>query len=379
MKVIFLTKTGFVRQHLQDMYIEAVRGLFEVELWDLSAIYKRNDDLPNRLESDKILHSFAEFDLALAAIQGQALIVTNIMFYSLKRIYPFIKKHHLEVAAIFKEGLFSYLNENSWHNLNPRNGGLVDVLKILVKRLAWIRIPYNRLVNGPARYDYLFATNNFYPEYTKQFIKIHYVKYDEYLVYRGVTAPIEGPYALFLDSAATTHPTYKYTSRRSLDGERYIRLLNEFFDFLEAQSGLKVVIAAHPKAGYTAETFQGRPILLGQTPALIENCSFAFGHFTTAFINAILARKPVGFLYYKEMLQCGQKFITIGGMELGKLLKAPVIDLEKLKPFPIVVNSPAYDQFIATFVLDSQHPDLTTEEIFLDFLKTYAAKGQASA
>lgn len=379
MKVIFLTKTGFVRQHLQDMYIEAVRGLFEVELWDLSAIYKRNDELPNRLASDKVLSSFAELDQALGEIAGQALIVTNIMFYSLKRIYPYIKKHHLEVAAIFKEGLFSYLNEISWYNLNPRNGGLIDVFKILVKRLSWIRIPYNRIVNGSARYDYLFATNNFYPEYARQFIKVHYVKYDEYLAFRGAPSVLAGPYALFLDSAATTHPTYKYTSRSNLDGDRYIRLMNEFFDFLEAQSGLPVVIAAHPKAGYTEETFNGRPIILGQTPALIEHCSFAFGHFTTAFINAILANKPVGFLYYREMLRCGQKFITIGGMELGKLLQAPVINLEKLKPFPIEVNAPAYDQFINTFVLDAQHPDQTTEEIFLDFLQTYAAKGPANA
>lgn len=379
MKVIFLTKTGFVRQHLQDMYIEAVRGLFEVELWDLSAIYKRHDDLPNRLESDQVLQSFAEFDQALAAIQGPALIVTNIMFYSLKRIFPYIKKHHLEVAAIFKEGLFSYLNEISWHNLDPRNGGLVDVLKILVKRLNWIRIPYNRLINGQARYDYLFATNNFYPEYARQFIKVHYVKYDEYLAFRDAPPVLAGSYALFLDSAATTHPTYKYTSRRNLDGDRYIRLMNEFFDYLEAQSGLKVVIAAHPKAGYTEETFNGRPIILGQTPALIEHCSFAFGHFTTAFINAILANKPVGFLYYREMLRCGQKFITIGGMELGKLLQAPVINLEKLKPFPIEVNQAAYDRFIDTFVLDAQHPDQTTEAIFLDFLHSYAAKGPANA
>lgn len=376
MKVIFMTKTGFVRQHLQDMYIDAVRRSFDVELWDLSAIYKRNDDLPNRLESDRVLKTFAELDQALGEIEGRALIVTNIMFYSLKRLYPYIKKHHLEVAAIFKEGLFSYLNEISAHNLNPGNGGLVDVLKILVKRLAWIRVPYNRLVNGPAQYDYLFATNNFYPEYTRHFIKTHYVKYDEYLAFRGAPPVIDGPYALFLDSAATTHPTYKYTSRRDLDAGRYLRLMNEFFDFLEAQSGLKVVIAAHPKAGYTAETFNGRPILLGQTPALIEHCSFAFGHFTTAFINAILARKPVGFLYYKEMLRCGQKFITIGGMELGKMLQAPVINLEKLRPFPIEVNQAAYDQFIDTYVLDARHPDQTTEEIFLDFLKSYATQGQ---
>lgn len=372
MKIIFMTKTGFVRQHLQDMYIDAARLSFDVELWDLSALYKRHDELSNRLESDKVLNTFNELDQALGEIKGRTLIVTNIMFYSLKRIYPYIKKYNLEVAAIFKEGLFSYLNEISWHNLNPANG-LVDVVKILVKRLAWIRIPYNRIVNGQAKYDYLFATNNFYPEYTKKFIKTHYVKYDEYMAFRGAKPVVEYPYALFLDSAATTHPTYKYTNRPNLDADRYLCLMNGFFDFLEGQSGLKVVIAAHPKAGYSAETFNGRPVILGQTPALIENCAFAFGHFTTAFINAILAHKPVGFLYYREMLKCGQKFITIGGMELGKMLQAPVIDLEKLKPFPIKANQQAYNQFVDSFVLDANHPEQTTEQIFLEFLKSYAS------
>ncbi len=379
MKVIFMTKTGFVRQHLQDMYIEATSRSFDVELWDLSDLYRRHDNLPNRLEADVRPQTYAELDQALGEIREPALVVTNIMFYSLKRLYPYLQKHHLEVAAIFKEGLFSYLNEISRYSLNPANGGLVDVLKILVKRLAWIRIPYNRLVNGRARYDYLFATNNFYPEYTKKFIKIHYVKYDEYLAFRGAPAVLAGPYALFLDSAATTHPTYQYTSRRNLDTAKYIRLMNEFFDFLEAQSGLRVVIAAHPKAGYTPETFNGRPIIMGQTPALIEHCSFAFGHFTTAFINAILAKKPVGFLYYKEMLKCGQKFITIGGIELGRLLEAPVINLEKLTPFPLAVNQAAYDRFIETYVLDSQHPNQTTEDIFLNFLRAYASSQEPSS
>lgn len=375
MKIIFMTKTGFVKQHLQDMYIEAVSSQHDVETWDLSAIYKRNDELSNRVEATRTLKTFDELDAALAEIQGRALIITNIMFYSLKRLYPYIRKHNIEIAAIFKEGLFSYLNEISPYNLDPSNG-IVDVFKMMVKRFSWIRIPYNKIVNGPAKYDYLFATNNFYPEYTRKFIKIHYVKYDEYLAYRGAAPIIDGPYALFLDSAATTHPTYKYTSRRSLNAERYIQLMNQFFDYIEAQTGLKVVIAAHPKADYTEQTFNGRPIILYKTPALIENCSFAFGHFTTAFINAILARKPVGFPYYDEMLKCGQKFITIGGIELGRLLNAPVIDLENLKPFEVKVDEQAYDRFINHFVLDTDHMDLSTEEILLNFLKQYEASGR---
>ena len=373
MKVIFLTKTGFVKQHLQDMYIEAVGREHAVETWDLSAIYNRNDQLSNRVEATRVLKTFAEFDEALGQLSGKCLLITNIMFYSLKRLYPYIKKHNLEIAAIFKEGLFSWLNEISPYNLDPRNGGVLDVVKILVKRLAWIRVPYNKLVNGPAKYDYLFATTNFYPEYARHFIKIHYVKYDEFLAFQGV-APVAGvatPYAVFLDSAATTHPTYQYTSRRALNGPRYIELMNRFFDDLEARTGLKVVIAAHPKAEYSPETFNHRPIIFYQTPALIEHCSLAFGHFTTAFINAILAKKPVAFPYYREMLRCGQKYITIAGMELGRLLNAPVVDLEHLKPFPVQVDQAAYDRFLERFIIDANRPQENTEKLILDFLRDY--------
>ena len=373
MKVIFLTKTGFVKQHLQDMYIEAVGREHAVETWDLSAIYNRNDQLSNRVEATRVLKSFAEFDAALGEQTGKTFLITNIMFYSLKRLYPYIKKHNLEIAAIFKEGLFSWLNEISPYNQDPRNGGWLDVAKILVKRLPWIRVPYNKIVNGKAQYDYLFATTNFYPEYARRFIKIHYVKYDEFLAFQGVdpVAGIEGPYAVFLDSAATTHPTYQYTSRRALNGPRYIELMNRLFDDIESRTGLSVVIAAHPKAEYAPETFNNRPIIFYQTPALIEHCSLAFGHFTTAFINAILAKKPVAFPYYREMLRCGQKYITIAGMELGRLLNAPVVDLEHLKPFPVAVDNQAYDRFLERFIIDADHPHENTETLILDFLHDY--------
>jgi hypothetical protein len=122
------------------------------------------------------------------------------MFYSLKRLTPTSKTIIWKWQRFLRRDFFPILTKSADTASIPLTA-VGRCPEILVKRLAWIRIPYNRWLTAvPAMITFSLLIY-FYPEYTKKFIKIHYVKYDEYLAFRGTPAVLAGPYALFLDSA----------------------------------------------------------------------------------------------------------------------------------------------------------------------------------
>jgi len=294
-KIIFVTRISFIKQHLTDLYVQSIAKAFEVELWDLSRLYNRTEVVSDAVEGSRVFESFAEFDQALADLHGDALIITNIMFNHLKKVYPVIKRHDLDLVNITKEGLTSHLFYRGFQSL-VASESLKEVAKYFLNNVGVLRWLFNRLTNGQARYDYLLATNNFFPEYARHFVKIHHVKYDEFLQNRGCEPVVEKPYALFLDSGVTSHPMFNKTKNQNLDATEYLEQLNRLFDFVESHHGLKVIVSAHPKSEFPEGALGGRPIIKYKTPQLIQHCSMVLSHYSTSVVNAILARKPLVFI-----------------------------------------------------------------------------------
>jgi hypothetical protein len=79
------------------------------------------------------------------------------------------------------------------------------------------------------------------------------------------TRPVEGSFAVFLDINLPYHTDLKIVGWPTIEPHEYYASLNRFFDLLEERFGIKIVIAAHPKANYGREIFQGREIYCGMT------------------------------------------------------------------------------------------------------------------
>ncbi|MDD2458827.1 MAG: hypothetical protein PHQ83_10020 [Eubacteriales bacterium] len=370
MNIIIMTCIPMIQQHLTDLYVESIAKSHPVLLWDLSGLYNRDEQVSHRVENCQKIKSLEELDQELSRVTKPALIITNIMFYSLKRIYATVKRHGIPIANITKEGLAYHLFESNWRSLDVRYG-FMDAAKTMARKIGPVRRTINWVVNGPVKYDYLLANGNFYPEYTRHFVKIHHVKYDEYLQSRSLPPIIEGTYALFLDTAATTHPFYglkRHASKRKVDAQGYIDRLNRFFDQIEKEHNLPVIIAAHPKAEYDEATFNGRPIIKYKTGQLIEHSSLVLSHYSTSVINAVLAEKPLVFLWYPEMLYSMQKYMAIGAIEYAKRLKAAHVNLDHPESFEIHVNAKAYRDFIETFLINKKTRDQSNSELLLQFI-----------
>jgi len=380
MNIIIMTCIPMIQQHLTDLYVESIAKSHPVRLWDLSGLYNRDEQVSHRVENCLRIQSLEELDQELSSVTKPALIITNIMFYSLKRIYSTVKKHQIPIANITKEGLAYHLFESNWRSLDIRYG-FVDAAKTLARKIGLIRRTINWFVNGPVKYDYLLANGNFYPEYTSHFVKIHHVKYDEYLQSRSLPAIVDGPYAVFLDTAATTHPFYglkRHANKRKIDAQGYIERLNHFFDQVEKEHNLPVVIAAHPKADYDPQAFHGRPIIKYKTGQLIEHSSLVLSHYSTSVINAILSEKPLVFLWYPEMLYSMQKYMAIGALEYAKRLKAPVINLDRPQAFKTQIELDAYRRFKEHYLINQLECDHSNETLIINFINQMANGGHLS-
>ena len=108
---------------------------------------------------------------------------------------------------------------------------------------------------------------------------------------------------------------------RPIDPERYFSSLNVYFARLEAVLGIRVVIAAHPKANYQATRFDGRTIIAGRTPELVRDADLVISHHSTSISYAVLAEKPIVFVYTSDMKVAYDQTIMAYLFELGVVLE----------------------------------------------------------
>lgn len=102
--------------------------------------------------------------------------------------------------------------------------------------------------------------------------------------------------AVFLDQYFGFHPgAFVHGFQHAVDSHTFYPLLRRLFDRIEAELGLSVVIAAHPRADYTnkSDIFGPRPIIYGKTARLVRESRLAICSFSTAAGLAVLCDKPL--------------------------------------------------------------------------------------
>lgn len=100
---------------------------------------------------------------------------------------------------------------------------------------------------------------------------------------------------VFLDEGLTHHSDFDILGIEPPNAKIYYCGMNALFSNIERQTGLKVVIAAHPRSRYEnfPNPFNGRDIVKGKTIELVANCQLVVMHMSTAVSYAILFNKPI--------------------------------------------------------------------------------------
>ena len=110
-------------------------------------------------------------------------------------------------------------------------------------------------------------------------------------------------YAVFVDAGISYHPDHKFDYNLAINKKKYYKSLYNFFNQFEIESGLKIIIALHPrsKPSYFPKYFKKYKIIKNNTAKLIKYSELVFLHGSTALVMAIFFKKPLIYLTCNEI------------------------------------------------------------------------------
>jgi hypothetical protein len=168
------------------------------------------------------------------------------------------------------------------------------------------RIPFKALGLPQARY---FVFNGIASRAANQMvgpntirIEAHAHDYD-----LALKAICEGPavcdQAVFLDQDLPFHPDFAAAGHRPLEPTRYLAELNAAFDRIENELGLRIVVAAHPRANpeRARRSYGGRRVVFGETARTVAESRLVLTHYSRSSNFAVILEKPLMLLATRQI------------------------------------------------------------------------------
>ena len=182
-------------------------------------------------------------------------------------------------------------------------------------------------------------------------------------------------YCVFLDNLTFTHPDFLiHKLNKKIDHNYYLKM-NNFFNFVEQNFKIKIIIAAHPKT-YLKKfkcLYPDYEIIKNKTPELVFSAQFVMAHSITSSINfAVLYKKPIIFITTDALETEYQYSRTM--LFKNTILKQPVINVnEKINYINFnnydVVNLNGYQEFIYKFMKTTNTSLLLKKNILKEIKK----------
>jgi len=255
---------------------------------------------------------------------------------------------------------------------SPRRGVVAGFRK-LPPRWLGIKPPDFVLRGGTASVDKRFP----FGVPARQVIA-HALDYDLFLKERAAAdrdADVpQHAYAVFLDQFGPFHPDVVYAGKPvPIPAEDYYPELVRFFERVERDLGLPVVVAAHPRSYYERlpDYFKGRRVIRDKTIQLVIDADLVLMHDSTALNFVVLYQRPVMFLSYAAH----PAFDHAGIARMAAVFGKQPIDLDDLPatidwPAALKVDEAVYRAYQDKFIKQIGSPDKPAWQIFADFLKT---------
>ena len=175
---------------------------------------------------------------------------------------------------------------------------------------------------------------------------------------------------VFIDQAFPVHPefrsSYSYLDIQEL-AQEYYQSLRVFFDKVEKETGLKVIIAGHPVANYKGDEYGNREIVYGKTAELVRDANAILAHTSGAVNFPIFYEKPIVFLTNSAWNKAIRHNNHLH--KVANFFKKPIVDadkVDKITPYLQPVDPAIRREYIDAMV------DKRTEGKFnADLLKKY--------
>lgn len=358
------------------------RNGFEVEVWDftpfLNSARFEKDVPPDKASFQQyhILRTEGDAISELSKLSSRCLIFCMLNYgYESYSIYRTISKHRLPYCLLgYSVPAFDVPREESLfaklRNITPRK-----ILTYLI-----YKIPCKFLGIRPATMMFAlggeFSLLQFSVDNKTEFVRSHYFDYD---IYREqVQKPIrtDKSMGVFLDNYLPFHPDA--INDPIIAPEEYYPLLCSYFDYIESNYGIHIVIAAHPRSQYEnhQNCFGGRPVIRGKTAELVMQAGFVLLHSSASIAFAVLFRKPIIFVTTDRLRQ-GRAGKIIGSLidfMASTFGKRPInlnstfeIDWAK----ELMIDEEAYKEYVNKYIKKEGTEDIPLWQVFANHLKTW--------
>jgi hypothetical protein len=390
-KIVFFSFSPIVKKiHYKKFGVEILKeNGFEVWIYDFSPITlpSIHNVVIHRIE--KIISEdyflFSDEKKAIKAIHelGEDCFVVISGYYQLQtfKIYRALSKANIPYAA--------YITSSNPNGIGSSGEPLLWKLFLKFKRFNWkklkellcspklasalgIRAPDMCILGG----EKSLALNGAAALMGNktELLWTHAHDYDTYLDCSHKKEPEEN-IAVFIEPPGPMHPWDELADGNALwTIDEYYPSHCRFFDYVEHELKLKVVIAAHPKTDHTEypEYFGKRHVIRNQLIPLIKKSKLIMTHNSTALVLAAVERKPTLILtnvaFEKDM--SFSRSLKVTASSFGKT----PIDVDQL-PYSIdwqkelIADENIYSNYVQQYVKISGSEQLNSWQILANRLK----------
>jgi hypothetical protein len=208
---------------------------------------------------------------------------------------------------------------------------------------------------------------------SSRLIPINSSDYDGFLLVKEAGNIIKYPYVVFLDEYLPYHSDVSMFGLKTVIASEYYPLLNDFFNAIEKEFNIKVVIAAHPKAELYNENnfFSGRDVFFNKTAQLVKHAEFVLSHNSTSVSFAILFKKKLLLLYTNYMQEKMIYYIHgINHFSIAlNLTKINISEPYTLHQDIFIYDEEKYNNYKYNYLTSVQTEGELSSDVFLKSLK----------
>ncbi len=384
-KLIYIRYMPLTAKVFADFYMgEAISAGIEVEYWDFTSIFFKSQfgmEDSSQLAKTRKFKSYQEIEQALAAENNlQQILFVSIMTFEarISKLYKILNKFDCQLS-VFGRNMFPAAAPSKLSFFETISKINFSRVSNFLKNRQFQKDVQNGIIK---KYDIVFLGGKmgwmgighvqFQDIEKAETVKVNSDDYDNYIKLKNCEPVLDHEYILFLDEYLPLHPDTALFKIKNVKPEDYYPELNNYFDRVEKQFSLPIVIAAHPKANRYKEEdfFNGRKVIFGKTAELSKHSNFVIAHDTTSinypiafqkklhFITSINIEKGINIvhqnvLHFSNFLGCNKQYFN----------KNESVNL--VEPLPVQ----NYTNYKFDFQTWPETKDTVTSEIFINFLK----------
>ena len=382
-KVVFVSYMPLTEITYSNFYFEeAIQNNVQVNYLDLTALFFPDVITSNDFHFDGTvkINSYKELKNYLKDQEKKNTLYVSIMTFEWRifKLFRMLTKYAANFA-VFGAGVFPNRTIN-----NPAR------IIHFVKSINFEKIKFhvtNKLIyffkkSGFIKsYDYIFMAGEYGYwglgigcdiDYGKaEIINVNTVDYDKFLLQKNLQSGINEKYIVFLDQYLPYHPDASYIKMKRVEPEPYFKELNAFFDRIELEKGLEIIIAAHPKAERYKEInpYNNRAVFFNQSNDLVKDAALVLTHASTAICFPICYHKKL-FLLVSDYLNEVLPHFFVVAKSISEACGARIIAIDKNDDIVIKedIDLEKYNDFRYKYLTSKKSENQFSQDIFVNFI-----------